>query len=108
MTARFQAVGRQCAQAPEDGRPAAADGDEADPPLVDPGQLGVGDHLAVEVEPLRVVPGDLVPELDEPHQLAGLVGAGQVGVGVAQARGSRAPGRRRSARSGRPCRARGR
>ena len=54
-------------------------------PLVDPRQLGVVDHLAVEVEPLGVGAGDLVPELDEPHQFAVLIGAGQVGVGVAQA-----------------------
>ena len=54
------------------------------PPLVDPGQLGVGGELGVEVEPLRVVPGDAMPELDEAQHLAGLVGAGQVGIGIAQ------------------------
>ena len=53
-------------------------------PLVDPRQLGVGGELGVEVEPLRVVPSDAVPELDEAHQLAGLVRAGQVGIGIAQ------------------------
>ena len=72
-------------QAAEDGRPAAADGDEVDVPLVDARQLGVVDDLAVEVEPLGVGAGHLMPELDEPHQFAVLIGAGQVGVGVAQA-----------------------
>ena len=90
-------------QAPDDGRPAAADGDEMDLPSVDARQLGVVDHLAVEVEPLGVGAGDLVPELDEPHQFAVLIVAGQVGVGVAQAAARSVPGRRRSARSARPC-----
>src|SRR6476469_6087429 len=55
------------------------------PPSVDARQLGVVDHLAVEVKPLGARAGDLVPELDEPDQLAVLIVAGQVGVGVAQA-----------------------
>src|SRR3954451_23155130 len=51
-------------QAPDDGRPAAPDGDEMDLPPVDARERGVVDHLAVEVEPLGVRAGDLVPELD--------------------------------------------
>ena len=85
ITALFQADAGCCSRSPDDGRPAAADGDEVDLPSVDARQLGVVDHLAVEVEPLGVGAGDLVPELHEPHQFAVLIGAGQVGVGVAQA-----------------------
>ena len=53
--------------------------------LIDARQFGVVDDLAVEVEPLGVGAGHLVPELDEPHQFAVLIVAGQVGVGVTQA-----------------------
>lgn len=56
-----------------------------DLPLVEMRQFGVVDDLAVEVEPLGVDAGDLMPELDEPHQFAVLIAAGQIGVGVAQA-----------------------
>src|SRR5271168_4594264 len=72
-------------QAPEDGRSASADGDEMDLALIDARQFGVVDNLAVEVEPLGVGSGHLVPELDEAHQFAVLIVAGQVGVGVTQA-----------------------
>ena len=54
------------------------------PPVVQPRQLRVGRHLRVEVQPLRVVPRQLVPELDEPQDLSRLLGASQVGVGVAE------------------------
>jgi hypothetical protein len=62
----------------------AADGDEPDVPLVDPGPLGVGDEPGVEVQPRRVAARDGMPELDAAYQFAGLVRPGQVGVGVAQ------------------------
>ena len=52
--------------------------------LIDPRQFGVVDDLAVEVEPLGIGAGHLVPELDEPHQFAVLIVAGQIGVGVTQ------------------------
>ena len=55
-----------------------------DPTLVDAGEFRIGDHLAVEVQPLRIVSGQPLPELDEPHQFARLIGAGQIGVGIAQ------------------------
>ena len=48
-------------------------------------QLGVIDDLAIEVEPLGVGAGHFMPELHEAHQLAVLIVAGQVGVGVTQA-----------------------
>src|SRR5262249_14475712 len=77
-------LGRQSAQAAEDSSSPAADGDKPDGTLVDLGQLRVGDQLGVKVQPLRVVAGDGVPELDETNQLPGLVGAREVGVSVAQ------------------------
>src|SRR5439155_12163890 len=59
-------------QAPDDRRPAAADGDEMDLPVVGPRQLGVVYHLAVEVKPLGVGAGYRAPELDGAHELARL------------------------------------
>src|SRR5512142_3245644 len=52
--------------------------------LVDAGEFGIGDHLAIEVEPLRIFARDPVPELDEPHQFSRLIAPRQIGVGVAQ------------------------
>src|SRR3954447_10167035 len=72
-------------QASEDGRSAAADGDEVDRPLVDSREFGGVDHLAVQVKPPGVRASDLVPELDESHQFAVLLVAGQIGVGITQA-----------------------
>src|SRR5512142_419890 len=60
------------------------DSDEVDATPVDARQFGIGDDLAVEVQPLRVLTGEGLPELDELHQFSGLVGAGQIRVGVAQ------------------------
>jgi hypothetical protein len=72
-------------QLPEDGRPAAANGDEMDLALVDARQFRAVDHLAVEEEPTGVGTSDFVPEFHEPHEFAVRIGAGQIGVGVAQA-----------------------
>lgn len=55
-----------------------------DPTLVDTRQFRIRDHLTVEVQPLRVVSRDVLPELDEAHQFSRLIGAGQIGIGVAQ------------------------
>jgi hypothetical protein len=55
-----------------------------DLPLVQTRQFRVVDDLAVEVEPAGVGAGDLVPEFDKPHQLAVLIGTGEIGVGIAQ------------------------
>jgi hypothetical protein len=80
MTARCQACG---------GKPrrrritASADRDEVDAAPVDARQFGRGDHLGIEDQPEGIVPRDLMPELDEPHQFSRLIGTGQVGVGVA-------------------------
>src|SRR3974377_1876671 len=71
-------LGRQPAEAAEYRGTTSADGDEVDPPPVDAGPFRLGDHLAVEVEPLRVVPRQAMPELDEAHQFSRLVGAGAV------------------------------
>ena len=46
-------------------------------------EFGIGDHLGIEEQPEGIVSRDLMPELDEPHQFSRLIGAGQVGVGVA-------------------------
>src|SRR5512135_1893134 len=54
-----------------------------DPTPVDAGQFRIGDRLAVEVQPLRIVARQAVPELDEPHQFSRLIGASQIGVGIA-------------------------
>src|SRR5439155_12745492 len=59
---------------------APADRDEVDATPVDARQFGIGDHLGIEDQPEGIVAGDLMPELDEPHQFPGLIGAGQVGV----------------------------
>src|SRR3954470_23464718 len=50
--------GRPVGQATEDRDAPAADGDEMDPAQVDARELGVVEHLAVEVEPPRVGAGD--------------------------------------------------
>ena len=76
---------RQCVQPAQDSGPTASDGDEVDASLIDSRQLGVIDELGIEIEPLGVVIGEGVPELDEAHQLPGLIAPGQIGVGIAQA-----------------------
>ena len=55
-----------------------------DVPLVQPIQVGVGGQLRVEHQLGRMLPGLLVPELDEPQDLVGLLGLGYAGVGVAE------------------------
>jgi hypothetical protein len=59
--------------------------DEVDASLMDARHFRVVDELGVEVEPLRVGARDGVPKFDKAHQFSGLISAGQVGVGVAQA-----------------------
>ena len=76
--------GRQGAESADHRRAALADRHEVDATAADPGQLRIRDDLAVEVQPSGILPGDGVPEFDEPHHLARLIGAGQVGVGIAQ------------------------
>lgn len=76
---------RQRLQPAEDRGAAAADGDEVDAAGIDPRQLGVVHDLGVDVEPSGVAPDDGLPEFDEAHHLRGLIGPGQVGVGIAQA-----------------------
>jgi hypothetical protein len=66
-----------------DGGATPTDGDEGDAALVEAGKVVVVGELGIEAEPLGVAPGDAVPEIDEAEDFAGLVGAGEIGVGVA-------------------------
>ena len=103
ITARLPGGRGLLLQAPDDGRPAAADGDEVDVPSVDARQLGVVDHLAVEVEPLGVGAGR--PRARTPRT-ASVRRADRRGSGWrwrSTGSGCSVPGRRRSARSARPC-----
>jgi hypothetical protein len=59
--------------------------DEVDAAGVDPREFGVIDDLGIDVKPPGIVARDGVPEFDEAHHLGRLIGAGQVGVGIAQA-----------------------
>src|SRR5512142_1977809 len=74
---------RQGTQATDHRGTTSADRDEVDAALVDAREFRVGDHLGIEEQPEGIVSRDLMPELDEPHQFSRLIGAGQVGVGVA-------------------------
>jgi hypothetical protein len=55
-----------------------------DASLVDRRQLSVIDELGIEMEPLRIVVRESVPEFDDTHQFSVLIAAGQIGVGIAQ------------------------
>src|SRR5262249_9935584 len=63
---------------------APANGHELNAALVDARHFGVVDQLGIEVKPLGISAGNSVPELDETHELAVLIGPCQVGVGIAQ------------------------
>ena len=52
--------------------------------LVQPTQIGVGGQLRVEDQLGRILAGLLVPELDEPQGLVGLIGLGYAGMGIAE------------------------
>jgi hypothetical protein len=51
-------------------------------PFADTVQLGVIDKLGFDVQPVKVLVGDGLPEHDEPHQLAVLLGSRNVGIGI--------------------------
>jgi hypothetical protein len=55
-----------------------------DVPLVQPTQIGVGRQLRVEHQLDRILSRLLVPELDKPQNLVGLIGLGYTGMGVAE------------------------
>src|SRR6266852_2945797 len=74
----------QAFEAPGDGSTPAANGHERDAALVETSEFGVAGELGIEVQPLGIATGDAVPEGHEAEDLAGLVVAGEVGVGVAQ------------------------
>lgn len=66
-----------------DGGATSANGDEGNAPLVKASEVLVVGEFGIETEPLRIVAGGVPPEIDEAEDFAGLVGAGEVGVGVA-------------------------
>jgi len=66
-----------------DRRATSANGDEGDAALVEAGEVFVVGEFGIETEPLGVAAGGVSPEIDEAEDFAGLVGAGEVGVGVA-------------------------
>ena len=77
-------AGRALFQIAQQRGAASADGDERDAALVDLGEFGIADEFGIEVEPVRIPAGQFVPELDEAQQFAGLIGAGEIGVGIAK------------------------
>jgi hypothetical protein len=66
-----------------DGCATSANGDEGDAALVEAGEVLVVGEFGIETEPLGIAAGGVPPEIDEAEDFAGLVGAGEVGVGVA-------------------------
>lgn len=71
-------------QAAKQSGAAAADGDEGNTPLVEFGQLGIGNQFGIEVKPSGVGTGDVLPEVDELQRLGGLIGAQEIGVGITE------------------------
>ncbi len=51
--------------------------------MVETGKFSVAGELGIEIQPVGIAAGDAVPESHEAEYLAGLVGAGQIGIGVA-------------------------
>ena len=81
-------------------RAAFAQGQPADPAL---GQLGehlVGGQLGVEHQQAGILAGDVLPVVGERDDLAGLLGLGQVGVGVHHLGGGVVLGEERQHRAG--------
>ncbi len=76
---------RQILEPAQDRGTAATNRDEINASLINARHFRVVDELGVEVEPLGAAASDSVPKFDEAHQFSQLVGADQVGVGVAQA-----------------------
>src|SRR5262249_53474787 len=76
---------REAFQATQDCCTPSPNGDKANAPLVDAGHFTVVDQLGVEVEPLGIASAQGLPKIDKAQQFAGLLGAGDVGVGIAQA-----------------------
>ena len=87
MTAVFQADGGQGGEAGEFGLAALAQGEPADAAA---GQLAedlVGGQLGVEDQQAGIAAGGLLPVVREGDDLGGLLGLGDVGVGVHHVRG---------------------
>lgn len=77
--------GRKVGESADNGCAAPTDGNEEDAQCVDSVQLGVIDDLGVKIQPLGVLFGEGMPEHDEAHQFAVLLGSCDVRVGIAQA-----------------------
>src|SRR5271157_3423887 len=71
----------------DNGCASPADGDEEGAQFIDTVQLGVIDKLGVEVQPFGVLVGEGMPEHDEAHQFAVLLGSCNGGVGQSTGNG---------------------
>src|ERR1700720_3115544 len=74
----------QTVEATVDGSAPAANGHKRDAALLQARQFSVVGELGIEIQPVRIMAGKLLPILDEAEHFAGLVRARKVGVGVTQ------------------------